>query len=84
MRFLLAAVPAHRYPHAEDKVARHVEDEHQQKPPELDLELEVRLVLHVDPDEVQADHEGQQQNPGNALEDDEEDHGGHPTTGLLA
>jgi hypothetical protein len=84
MGFLLTAVPPHRDPAAEDEVAGHVEDEHEQEPPGLHLEIEVRLGLDVDPYEVEADHEGQQQDPGNALEDHEEEHGGHTTTGLLA
>jgi hypothetical protein len=80
----MALPPARPDPHAEDEVARDVEDQHEQEPPGLHLEIEARLVLDVDPDQIEADHEGQQQDPGNALEDHEEDHGGHTTTGLLA
>jgi len=80
---LVTAVPARRDPHAEDEIARDVEDEHEQEPPRLHLEFQVGLVLDVDPDEVEADHQDQQQDPGNALEDHEKEHGGHPTTGLL-
>jgi hypothetical protein len=74
----------HGDPQAEDEIARHVEQEHQQDPPELDLELEARLVLDVDPHEVEADDEDEQQDQRDLLEDHEEQHGGHPTSGVLA
>jgi hypothetical protein len=61
-----------------------VEQQHEQEPPHLDLELEVRLVLHIDPDEVERACEGQQQDYRDALEEDEEEHGGHTTTGVPA
>jgi hypothetical protein len=81
MSFLLAAVPTHRNPHAEDEVARHVEQQHEQEPPYLHLELEVRLVLDVHPDEVERDAENQEHDRWHALCEDEQEHGGHPTTG---
>jgi hypothetical protein len=84
MRFLLTAVPAHREPPAEDEVPRHVEDQHEQEPPGLVGEVEARLVLDVDPHQVQADDEDQQHDPRNALGDHEHDHDGHPIAGVSA
>jgi hypothetical protein len=79
---LLPAVPAHSDPYAEHQVARDVEEEHQQEPPHLDLELEVRLVLDVHPHEVEADDQDQEEDQRDLLEDHEQQHGGHPTTGV--
>jgi hypothetical protein len=79
----IAAVPSpHCEPAAEHQIAGHVEEHHQQEPPHLDLEFEARLVLDVNPDQVEAAGERQQQDPRDALEEDEEEHGGHPTTGV--
>jgi len=58
-----------------------VQEEHQQEPPSLDLEVDVGLVLHIDPHQVEAYDQDEQQNPGNLLEDHEQEHGGHPTSG---
>ena len=80
---LIAAVPSpHRKPAAKHQITGHVEEQHQQEPPHLDLELEARLVLDLDPDEVEAARQRQQQDPRDALKEDEEEHGGHPTTGV--
>jgi hypothetical protein len=84
MGFLVAAVPAHRDPHAEDQVARHVEEQHEQEPPGLDLELEAGLVLDFDPGQVERAGEREQQDRRDALEEDEEQHRGHPTAGVGA
>jgi hypothetical protein len=82
---LIAAIPSpQREPPAEHQIAGHVKEKHQQEPPHLDLELEVRLVLHVDPDEVEHARERQEQDRRDALEEDEKEHGGHPTTGVPA
>jgi hypothetical protein len=81
MVVLLAAVPAHREPRAEDEVARHVKEHDQQEPPRLDLEVQVGLVLDVDPNQVERASEREQQDHRDALEDHEEEHGGHTTSG---
>jgi hypothetical protein len=77
-------MPAHRNPHPEDEVARDVEKQYEQDPPQFDLELEAGLVLDVCPHEIEADHEHQQQNHRDLLEEHEQQHGGHPTAGLAA
>jgi hypothetical protein len=59
-----------------------VQEQHQQEPPHLDLEREARLVLDVDPDEVERDGEDKEQNCRDALGEREEEHGGHPTAGV--
>jgi hypothetical protein len=79
---LFAAVPAHRDPAAEDEVARNVEKHHEQEPPHLVPELEAGLVLDVVPGEVERPGERQQQDRRDTLEQDEEEHGGHPTAGV--
>jgi hypothetical protein len=85
MGLLALAVPAaRRDPDAEDEVSRHVEEQHEQEPPGLDLKLEAGLVLDVDPDEVEADDESQQEYPRQALGDHEDDHAGHTTTATCA
>jgi hypothetical protein len=81
MGVLLAAVPSRRDPHAEDQVAGHVEEQYQQEPPDLDLEVQVGLVPDVDPDQIETHGEGQQQDERDALEEHEEQHGGNPTAG---
>jgi hypothetical protein len=80
---LFHAVPPHREPPAEDQIPRYVEEHDEQEPPGLDLELDV-LVLDVVPGEVERAGERQEQNRRDALEEDEEEHGGHPTTGVPA
>jgi hypothetical protein len=77
-----AAVPPHGDPYSEGEVARHVKKEHEQDPPHLDLELEVGLVLDVNPHQVEADEEDEQQDQRDPLEDHEQQHGGHPTAGV--
>jgi hypothetical protein len=84
MGVLVAAVPSHCDPDAEHQVARDMEEQDQQEPPDLHLEVEVRLVLHIHPDEVEADDERQEQDPRDALEEHEEEHGGHTTSGVLS
>jgi hypothetical protein len=79
---LVPAVPPHCDPDAEDQVARHVQEQHEQEPPHFDLKLEARLVLDVDPDEVERDGEDKQQDPRDALREHEQEHGGHPTAGV--
>jgi hypothetical protein len=61
-----------------------VEQQHEQKPPGLVGELEVGLVLDVDPHEGQRHDEYDQQDGRNLLEDHEQQHGGHPTSGVAA
>jgi hypothetical protein len=85
MGLLVSALPAaRRDPDAEGEIPRHVEYEHEQVPPGLCLEVEVRLVLDVHPDEVEAARQRQDEDPRNALGDHEEDHCGHPTSGAAA
>jgi len=60
-----------------------VQQEHEQEPPHLDLEVHV-LLADVDPHEVEADHEDKQQDPRDLLEEREQQHGGHTTTGIAA
>jgi hypothetical protein len=81
MGILVAAVPAHRDPYAEDEIAGHVEEQYEQEPPRLDLEVEAGLVLDVDPGQVEHAGEREQQDRRDALEEHEEQHGGHPTGG---
>jgi hypothetical protein len=81
MGVLLAAVPSRRDPYAEDQVAGDVEEHHEQEPPDLDLEVQVGFVLDIDPDEIETHGEGQQQDERDALEEHEEQHDGHTTSG---
>jgi hypothetical protein len=83
MGLLVPAVPAHRDPHAEDEIARHVQEEHEQEPPDLHLEID-GFILYVDPDEVERDAQDQQHDGRDVLEEHEQQHGGHPTAGVAA
>jgi len=60
-----------------------VQQEYEQEPPRLDLEVHV-LLADVDPDEVEADRQDDQQDPRDLLEEHEQQHGGHPTAGVAA
>jgi len=60
-----------------------VQQEHEQEPPHLDLEVHV-LLADVDPHEVEADTKNEQQDPRDLLEEHEQQHGGHPTSGIAA
>jgi len=84
MDLALATVPAHRDPNAEDQVAGHVREQHEQKPPHLGRELEVLLLAQVHHDQVERHGENQQHDRGRALGEDEQQHRGHPTWGVAS
>ena len=81
MSLLLTAVPAHRDPPTEDQVARHVQKQHEEEPPDLEGELQVLLLPQVHHNQVERHDEYQQQDRRNGLEENENQHGGHPTAG---
>src|SRR5919107_4724222 len=81
LSLLFAAVPAHRDPRTEAQIARHVQKQHEEEPPDLVGELEVLLLAQVHDNQVERHREHQEQDRRNGLEEDENQHGGHPTCG---
>jgi hypothetical protein len=63
-----------RHPDPERDVARNVQQEDEQTPPELGLRQEIRLPAHLDPREVDQPDQRQPEDVGDRVEEKEEQH----------